>query len=125
MSKLTMALGNSKLFYCYWSAVGDDFHVTQANFADLPLDLAALPAETRQALLRTVPRLERAMSKAVQFKRNAGKNVGNYNLALCRDVTDVTDRLFLDAVNATDLWDELELYYAQCVRTDFSAASAQ
>ena len=63
------------------------------------------------------------MSKAVQFKRNAGKNVGNYNLALCRHVTDVTDRLFLDAANAPDLWDELELYYAQVVRTDFSAAS--
>ena len=116
---------NGKLTFCFWAAVGDDFDVTASNFSDFPLDLAALPAETRQALLRTVPRLERAMSKAVQFKRNAGKNVGNYNLALCRDVTDVTDRLFLDAVNANNLWDEIELYYTQCVRTDFSAASTQ
>ena len=123
MCELATALANGKLMFCFWAAVGDDFHVTASNFADFPLDLSALPTETHQAVLRTVPRLEKAMSKAVQFKRNAGKNVGNYNLALCRDVTDVTDRLFLDAANAPDLWDELELYYAQTVRTDFSAAS--
>ena len=122
--QLATALANGKLMFCFWAAVGDDFHVTTSNFADFPLDLSTLPAETRQTVLRTVPRLEKAMSKAVQFKRNAGKNVGNYNLALCRHVTDVTDQLFLDAANATELWDELELYYTQVVRTDFSAASA-
>ena len=122
--RLAMALANGKLMFCFWAAVGDDFDVTASNFADFPLDLTALPPETRQALLRAVPRLEKAMSKAVQFKRNAGKNVGNYNLALCRDVTDITDKLFLDAADAADLWDDIELYYTQCVRTDFSAASA-
>ena len=120
--KLATAFANGKLMFCFWAAVGDDFDVTASNFADFPLDLTTLPAETSEALLRTVPRLEKAMSKAVQFKRNAGKNVGNYNLALCRDITDVTDKLFLDAVDAADLWDDLELSYTQCVRTDFSAA---
>ena len=124
MCKLAMALANGKLMFCFWAVVGDDFHMTASNFADFPFDLSVLPPETRQTLLHTVPRLEKAMSKAVQFKLNAGKKVGNYNLALCRDITDATDRLFLDAVNAADLWDELELYYAQVVRTDFSAESA-
>ena len=59
------------------------------------------------------------MKDAVQFKRNAGKRVGNYNLARCRSITDVSDRLFLDALDAGDLWEEIELYYAQTVRTDF------
>ena len=124
MCKLAMTLANGKLMFCFWAAVGDDFNVTASNFADFPFDLAALPPETRQTLLRTVPRLEKAMSKAVQFKLNAGKKVGNYNLALCRDITDATDRLFLDAANAADIWDEIELYYTQVVRTDFSTASA-
>ena len=118
--KLALALANGKLMFCFWAAVGDDFDVTRSDFADFPVDFKAVPAETRRELLREIPRLERAMAKAVQFKRNAGKQVGNYNLALCRDVTDVTDRLFLEALDAAPLWEEIELYYAQTVRTDFS-----
>ena len=118
-SKLAMSLANGKLVFCFWAAVGDDFDVTAWNFADFPIDLDALPSKTRQALLRQATRLEAAMPDAVQFKRNAGKRVGNYNLARCRSVTDVSDRLFLDALDAGHLWDEIELYYAQTVRTDF------
>ena len=118
-SKLAMSLANGKLVFCFWAAVGDDFDVTAWNFADFPIDLDALPSKTEQALLRQTKRLEAAMKGAVQFKRNAGKRVGNYNLARCRRITDASDRLFLDALDAGHLWDEVELYYAQTVRTDF------
>ena len=118
-ARLAMALANGKLMFCFWAAVGDDFHVARWNFADFPIDLDALPSETEQALLRQAKRLEAAMKGTVQFKRNAGKRVGNYNLARCRNITDVSDRLFLDALDASHLWDEVELYYAQIVRTDF------
>ena len=118
-ARLAMALANGKLMFCYWAAVGDDFHVARWNFADFPVDLDALPSKPRQALLRQATRLEAAMANAVQFKRNAGKRVGNYNLARCRSITDVSDRLFLDALGAGHLWHEIELYYAQTVRTDF------
>ena len=117
--KLALVLANGKLSFCFWTAVGDDFDVAAWNFTDFPIDLGALPTKTRQALLRRATRLETAMADAVQFKRNAGKRVGNYNLALCRNITDVSDRLFLDALDAGNLWDEIELYYAQTVRTDF------
>ena len=118
-SKLAMSFANGKLVFCFWAAVGDDFDVTAWNFADFPIDLDALPSKTKQALLRYTKRLEAAMKDAVQFKRNAGKRVGNYNLARCRSITDASDRLFLDALDASHLWDEIELYYAQTVRTDF------
>ena len=118
-AKLAMALANGKLMFCFWAAVGDDFHVARWNFSEFPIDLDALPNDTREALLRQASRLESAMADAVQFKRNAGKRVGNYNLARCRSVTDVSDRLFLDALDAGHLWEEIELYYAQTVRTDF------
>ena len=120
MCNLAMALANGKLMFCYWAAVGDDFHVARWNFADFPIDLNALPLETRKTLLRKASRLEKAMAQAVQFKLNAGKKVGNYNLARCRDVTDVTDLLFLNALGVDDIRDEIELYYTQTVRTDFS-----
>ena len=118
-AKLAMALANGKLMFCFWAAVGDDFHVARWNFSEFPIDLDALPNDTRKALLRQATRLEAAMTDAVQFKRNAGKRVGNYNLARCRSVTDVSDRLFLDALDAGHLWEGIELYYAQTVRTDF------
>ena len=123
LCKLAMLLANGKLMFCFWAAVGDDFHVARWNFADFPIDLDALPSKTRQALLRQATRLEAAMEDAVQFKRNAGKRVGNYNLARCRSITDVSDRLFLNALGAGHLWDEIELYYTQTVRTDFGPAS--
>ena len=121
--KLAMSLANGKLLFCFWAAVGDDFDVAAWNFTDFPIDFDALPDKTRRALLRKATGLEAAMGDAVQFKRNAGKRVGNYNLALCRSITDVSDRLFLNALGAGHLWDEIELYYTQTVRTDFGPAS--
>ena len=32
------------------------------------------------------------MNKNLVFKLNAGKNIGNYNLARCRHVTDKSDK---------------------------------
>ena len=61
------------------------------------------------------------MAEAVQFKQNAGKRVGNYNLAKCRNITDVSDRLFCEALEISDVWEDIELYYVQTVRTDFSS----
>ena len=118
--KLALALANGKLMFCFWAAIGDDFDVTRSDFADFPVDFKAVPVKTRRELLREIPRLERSMEKAVQFKRNAGKRVGNYSLALCRDVADATDRVFLKVLNAASIWEEIGLYYAQTVRTDFS-----
>jgi hypothetical protein len=67
-----------------------------------------------------VPELESAMLENVQYKLNAGKRVGNYNLARCREITDRSDRIIASAIGFEDLWDDIELYYYQTVRTDFS-----
>lgn len=88
---------------------------------DFPFDLERLPKNRAVKLLRNFPRLEAAMAEAVQFKQNAGKRVGNYNLAKCRNITDVSDRLFCEALEISDVWEDIELYYVQTVRTDFSS----
>ena len=59
------------------------------------------------------------MKKATTFKLNAGKRVGNYNLARCRSVTDESDAIFADAFGFDQVWQDIELLYVQCVRTDF------
>ena len=120
---LAFLLLNGKLQLCYWIAIGDDFHLTKAMFADLPLALTHLDAEKRKELSAMVPDLKSAVEDAVQYKLNAGKRVGNYNLAKCRSITDKSDLIFAQAFGVDYAWDDVELLYAQIVKTDFEADS--
>jgi hypothetical protein len=60
------------------------------------------------------------MRGAIQYKVNAGRRVGNYNLAKCRHVTDKSDSIIAKALGLSSVLDDVELYYAQTVKTDFS-----
>ena len=65
------------------------------------------------------------MSENLVFKLNAGKNIGNYNVARCRHVTDKADKTWLEALGhvgfkrLSELWDEIELEHRLVVRTSF------
>jgi hypothetical protein len=65
--------------------------------------------------------LGQAMQNAVSFKLNAGKKVGNYNLALCRHITDRSDRLLAKCLGLDSVLEDVALYCSQVVRTDFDA----
>jgi hypothetical protein len=110
---------NGKILFIYWAIVGDDFHVAKWMFTEFPIDFSALDFSQCTRLLSQTQILENAMENAISFKLNAGKNVGNYNLAKCRDVTDHTDKVFTEALQISDLWGEIELMYTQIVRTSF------
>ena len=118
--ELALLLSNGKLMMIYWFAIGDDFDVTRWNFADFPADLSVFSETNRNTLLARVSELEQAMEAAVQFKLNAGRRVGNYNLAKCRNVTDQSDLILAEALGFADVWEDIELYYAQTMKTDFS-----
>jgi hypothetical protein len=118
---LALLLLNGKLAFAYWSVVGDDFHVARWMFGGFPIDLRAVPLSVRRSLLPLVPRLERAMHRATAFKRNAGKRVGTYNLARCRKLTDVSDRLFAEWLGWQEIWPEVELLVARQVKTAIEA----
>jgi hypothetical protein len=116
---LGLLLCDGKLEFVFWAAICDDFHVPNWSFEDFPIDFESIPDEQRKALVAFVPQLEEAMRQAAQFKLNAGRRVGNYNLAKCRHVTDLTDRIFCDVLGLTAVWDDIELYCVQVVKTDF------
>ena len=116
---LAFHLLNGKLQFGFWVAIGDDFDVTKWMFADLPLHPAKLSAAQRQRLQELTPALKTAVEDAVQYKLNAGKRVGNYNLAKCRPVTDQADRIYAQAFGLMPVWDDIELLYAQTVKTNF------
>ena len=120
--RVSLLLLNGKIQFAYWVATGDDFHLAKWMFADLPIDPAGLPPGAGAEVDKLSAGIEAAMAQAVSFKLNAGKKVGNYNLAKCRHVTDISDRIFLEALGLPDVWQDIELLYAQVVKTDFSDA---
>jgi hypothetical protein len=116
---LAMLLADGKLMFIYWCAVGDDFHVANWNFGDFPIDLFSFEETSNGSPSKLVAKMETAMTAATQFKLNAGRKVGNYNLAKCRDVTDLSDDLFIKKLQMAATLDDLDLYYSQVVKTDF------
>ena len=110
---------NGKLGFLYWCIVGDDFHVAKWMFSQIPTCLSALSSEDKARLNGIVPILWEAMQRATVFKANAGKLVGNYNVAKCRDITDKSDQIFAKSMGLESIWEEVELLYSRMVRTDF------
>ena len=110
---------NGKLAFVWWIAIGDDFHLTLSNFVSAPIGPGQLSSHQRNQLISLMPDLKGAMNDNVVFKLNAGKNIGNYNLARCRRVTDKSDRVWLEALGLGDLWEDIELEHALVVRTSF------
>ena len=116
---LSTLLTNGKLMFVWWIGVGDDFHLTRGNSADAPFGPGRLSDVHRRMLLELLPALWDSMAENVVFKLNAGKNIGNFNLARCRHVTDKSDKIWLEALGMSDLWEEVELEHSLVVRTSF------
>ncbi len=120
---LAFLLLNGKIEFSFWVAIGDDFDVTKWMFEDLPLALTHLQAADSKRLLSIVPELRTAAAEAIQYKLNAGKRVGNYNLAKCRQITDRSDWLLAQAYGLDRAWDDIQLLYVQTVKTNFEIAA--
>lgn len=113
---------NGKIMFAFWCMIGDDFDVTRWMFTDFPLNLKKISEKHRKELLLLVDELEELMVQNTSFKLNAGKKVGNYNLAKCRRITDKSDAIFAEHLGLTEVMPDIELIYSQIVKTDFSEA---
>lgn len=109
---------NGKIGLVWWMLVGDDFHVTKANFEGIPFDMD-MPEREMNSLITLSAELTAAMEENTVFKLNAGKRIGNYNLAKCRNLTDISDNIWINHLGIGELWPEIELAYSQIVKTDF------
>lgn len=116
---IVFAFLNGKIMFAYWCMVGDDFDVTRWMFANFPLDLVMLSDPQKRQLVSLSDEIDGCMRANTSYKLNAGKRVGNYNLAKCRSTTDVTDAIFAAALGLDKVWDDIELLYSQVVKTDF------
>ena len=112
-------LVNGKLMFVFWCVLGDDFHVTKGLIQEFPLspDFASVGQHADVSTL--AKKLDKAMHEALQYKKNAGMNIGNFNLAICRHITDQGDCLILEALGLPEIFDDIELYCSRVVRTSF------
>jgi hypothetical protein len=108
---------NGKFSFIWWCIVGDDFDVTKKDFEFLPCPTVI--EDCAISLQELSVELHAAMQKSVVYKLNAGKRVGNFNLARCRDITDRADEIWSRALTLEDRSDEIELCYAKIVKTNF------
>ena len=116
---LAHTLLNGKIGLLWWAMVGDDFHVTLSNFASIPFPVeraSSLSDENVRTLRCT---LETVMRENLVFKLNAGKRIGNYNLARCRNASHELDLFWIQALGLECAEEEIELAYVQLVKTDF------
>jgi len=120
---LLHTLLNSKIAFIWWCIVGDDFDVTKKDFEFLPCP--EVTGESAVRLHKLSVELNAKMQENVVYKLNAGKRVGNFNLARCRDMTDVADGIWSGALGLADILDEIELCYAKIVRTNFDDDEAE
>jgi len=114
---------NGKIAFLWWSIVGDDFDVTRKDFEYIPFP-TVLPFHIQKSLDGLSLSLDAVMNENLVFKLNAGKKVGNYNLARCRNDTDISDRLWAEALGLIPNLEDIELAYAQIVKTNFDIADS-
>lgn len=114
---------NGKLQLAFWVAMGDDFHVTNWMFDEFPVDVEWLAAVLGADGEAAADHLWVRMQESVSFKLNAGKQVGNFNLAKLRPLTDQTDQQICERLGwESSLWQEIELLYAHTVKTQLGDA---
>ena len=109
----------------WWAVVGDDFHVILSNFASIPFPVERVSGLSDEKVLSQRTALETAMHENLVFKLNAGKRIGNYNLARCRSVSQESELSWIEALGLQNAQEELELAYVQLVKTDFGEIELQ
>ena len=88
-------------------------------FEAFPCDLSIISTDDKKQLFALSDQLDTLMKKNVSFKLNAGKRIGNYNLAKCRNVTDQSDFIFAKYFGFSNCWESVEQMYRQIVKTNF------
>jgi hypothetical protein len=111
--------------FVWWLMYGDDFDVTAGLLARFPMPIDEVARKGLDTVTRHTPDFLEALEENVQFKLNAGKRVGTYNLNGARTITDAVDEELAKLLGTTEdvLW-SLNHAFHQAVRTEIGSNSA-
>ena len=97
------------LFFWYWLARGDGFHLTNWLLTEFLEPLNSFSQGHLDRLRLVGELLHKYRTSALVFKKNAGKYVGNYNYQYLRTLTRQADLVYLAGIGAN--WcDALDLF---------------
>ena len=99
----------------WWGATGDDFHVTKGLLMSFPIGLGQVKPVWRDlTVLAADLRKEQPEHPIVTLY--AGKEMGNYDMLRCREITDRADEIVLKTIGLEHLWPSVLLADARLAK---------
>ena len=115
--EMVLLLLCGKFYLTKWLTYGDDFHLTIRDLLSFTFPFDNISKEDKQILHNCYQKLIEEMPKTIQFKLNAGINVGTFNTSALWNITDVSDTIFFKYIsdNPVILRDAIESHLSKCV----------
>jgi hypothetical protein len=106
-----------KFYLSKWLTYGDDFHLTIRDLLSFTFPFDIVSEADKRIIHNCYQELTRQMPKTIQFKLNAGINVGTFNTSALWNITDVSDSIFFKYItdNPVMLKDTIESHLSKCV----------
>jgi hypothetical protein len=118
---LAFTLFLSKWMFSWWAIYGDDFHLTKGNLLSFPVDLETISEEAKNKLLKLAEELNLRMTEVINWKKNAGINVGSWNMSSSTKVLEKIDVIWSEILGTSDLLPELQYQFYSTVKTNTDA----
>ncbi|MDD9819544.1 MAG: hypothetical protein OXR07_01535, partial [Nitrospira sp.] len=118
--KILLLLFTGRMFFTYWMVYGDEFHLTSGDLLNFRLPIEEFTAKDIAVLLKLADDVAGSFRGTVQFKLNAGKNVGSYNTTKLWHITDKSDMIFLRYMTdqPEQVFESMMRHVSQTILTD-------
>ena len=117
---LALLLLAGRMSFSFWLTHGDDFSITPPTIARIPFPAEVMgnPSDVK-ALTRIFNKWESRLDSTLQFKKNAGIDVGTYNTSRLWHITDESDLIFLKYMTDSPekVLDEITTHVVSTVKT--------
>lgn len=93
--KVLLLLFNGKFYFLKWVVYGDDFHLTADDLLSFNFPFDEITSKDKEVIESLYKQFNSELERHIQYKLNAGKNIGNYNTSKLWHITEQSDRLLL------------------------------
>jgi len=115
-----LLLLNGKFFMSKWLTYGDDFHLTTKDLLSYNFNFNIISEIDLIYLRNLSEEFKSKLNETIQYKLNAGKNVGTYNTSKLWYITDKSDMIFYKYMcdDPITLHEEIENHIACSIFSD-------
>lgn len=119
-NKYIQLLCCGKLYISKWLTYGDDFDVTGKDITSFTFPFDEISNKDKETLDSLYEEFCKNLPSTIQYKLNAGINVGTFNTSSLWDITDKSDMIFLSYLTDNPLLvrEVIENHLAKCIISD-------